>query len=199
MTPGRYLRLRRQAAGLGLDDLALPGLSVLAIERDARAPTDIEVQALTWSFRFSLTVLVSIARGVIPQICRECGCSEFDACDDGGGLGCRWDRGGPLLGVRGGEPASQAGAGGMTTRTMREDAANAAQQATTAVLDLLSIVRFGDGHRAQRDAHEAEGRLLRAIKLAMEITGFDPDEQERGALYRAITDYVSTLGEDAAE
>jgi hypothetical protein len=41
-----------------------------------------------------------------------------------------------------------------------------------------------------------ECHLLKAVKSAMEIAGFDPDEKERGQLYRAIANYVSTLGED---
>jgi hypothetical protein len=81
------------------------------------------------------------------------------------------------------------------TRQEKAAAAEAGQLACTATLDLLSIVRFGDG-QAARDAHEAEAHLLRAIKITMELAGFHPDEEERGALYRAIADYISTLGDD---
>jgi hypothetical protein len=84
----------------------------------------------------------------------------------------------------------------MSPGEMKEGAAMSAQLAATAVLDLLTILRFGDGHPARRDAHDAEGHLLKAVKSAMEIAGFNPDEKERGQLYRAIADYVSTLGED---
>lgn len=80
MTPGRYLRLRRETAELGIDELPIDGLSVIAIECDARPPTDMELWALGCAFRFDTTVLVSIARGVLPQVCRVCGCSELDAC-----------------------------------------------------------------------------------------------------------------------
>jgi hypothetical protein len=76
------------------------------------------------------------------------------------------------------------------------NAAKAAQLATTATLDLLTIVRFGDGEKGARDASEAESRLLRAAKLTMELAGFHPDEKERGELYRAIASYASTLRDD---
>jgi hypothetical protein len=76
------------------------------------------------------------------------------------------------------------------------NAAKAAQLATTAALDLLTIVRFGDGRKGALDASEAESRLLRATKLTMELAGFHPDEKERGELYRAISSYVSRLRDD---
>lgn len=75
-------------------------------------------------------------------------------------------------------------------------ATRAAQLATLATLDLLSIARFGDGEVGAADAHEAESRLLHAVRLTMELAGFHPDEQERGELYRAIASYTSTLSED---
>jgi hypothetical protein len=78
----------------------------------------------------------------------------------------------------------------------QETAAKAAQLATTATLDLLTIVRFGDGEKGASDASEAESRLLRAAKMAMEIAGFDPDEKERGELYRAIASYNLRLRDD---
>jgi hypothetical protein len=80
VTPGRYLRLRRQAAGLALETVPIDGVAMLAIERDVRAPTDLELWALSQAFDFDVPVLVSIARGVIPDICRGCGCSQWDPC-----------------------------------------------------------------------------------------------------------------------
>lgn len=94
VSPGGYLRLRRKAAGLGLDDLPIDGTAMLAIERGLRAPTDIEIWALSCAFRFDVAVLVSIARGVIPGLCRVCGCSELDACVENIAVGvdapCAW-------------------------------------------------------------------------------------------------------------
>jgi hypothetical protein len=94
MTPGRYLRLRRRAAGLRLDELPIDGTAMLAIERDLRAPTNIEAWGLACAFPFSTVVLVSIGRGLIPGLCRVCGCSEFDPCVEDVAIGvaapCAW-------------------------------------------------------------------------------------------------------------
>jgi hypothetical protein len=62
--------------------------------------------------------------------------------------------------------------------------------------DLLNIARFGDGEKGATDASAAEGHLLKAARCAMELAGFHPDEEERGKLYRAISNYVSTLGDE---
>lgn len=78
----------------------------------------------------------------------------------------------------------------------QEQAAIAAQNATAGVLDLLNIVRFGDGKKGSREAAEAEVHLLKAAKCSMELAGFDPDEKERGELYRALSTYIAPLGED---
>lgn len=79
-------------------------------------------------------------------------------------------------------------------RLDKKKAAVAAQVAAAGVVDLLNIVRFGDGESP--DAGSAEAHLLQAARLSMEISGFNPDETERSALYRALVEYVATLGED---
>jgi hypothetical protein len=84
----------------------------------------------------------------------------------------------------------------MTVDDVKGVAANAAQLATLAAADLLNIARFGDGEKGATDASAAEGHLLKAARCAMELAGFHPDEEERGKLYRAITNYVSTLGDE---
>jgi hypothetical protein len=90
VTPGRYLRLRRQAAGLGLADLPIRGLSALVIERDVRPATIIEVDELRCAFQFDTQILAAIGRGTIPRLCSVCGCSELDACWDELTGGCHW-------------------------------------------------------------------------------------------------------------
>lgn len=80
MTPGRYLRARRIAARLTIDQVAIPATAVLAIEHDCRRPTDAELCVLSWSFRFDLGVLCDLMRGRSPRLCRTCACSELDAC-----------------------------------------------------------------------------------------------------------------------
>jgi hypothetical protein len=89
VTPGRYLRLRRQAAAVRLSDLPI-GVSAVVIELDMRLPTDAEVAALRSAFRFDTALLAAIARGETPRICRVCGCSEIDACVGPRGTGCHW-------------------------------------------------------------------------------------------------------------
>jgi hypothetical protein len=84
--------------------------------------------------------------------------------------------------------------GSGTVKVDKDKAAVAAQTAAAGVIDLLNIVRFGDGKSP--DAPGAEAHLLKAARLGMEISGFDPDEAERGALYRTLVDYIATLGED---
>lgn len=66
---------------------------------------------------------------------------------------------------------------------IRREAADAAQSAAEMLLD----------HRAfplEAPLHE----ILRAARITLELAGFDPDERERGELYRAIVDYI---GEDS--
>jgi hypothetical protein len=90
VTLGSYLRLRRKAAGLTLEQLAIGGTAALAIERDLRLPTAAELVELRASYRFDTHLLLAIVRGANPPICRFCGCSELDACVGARGIGCHW-------------------------------------------------------------------------------------------------------------
>lgn len=92
MTPGRYLRLRRQAAGVNINDAGIPGVSMLAIERDLRLPAKDEIHALAKAFDFDRVLLMTIGCGLEPRLCRVCACSEWDACaSDLLGTGsCHW-------------------------------------------------------------------------------------------------------------
>ena len=108
MTPGRYLHLRRVAAGLSIDDVAarigteppVAGQSrvelVRAIEADQQPLTADVMDALRPVFVFDAIILVAlcaVAAGRqidLPAICRECGCSEWDACRLEGGRTCSW-------------------------------------------------------------------------------------------------------------
>ena len=94
MTPGRYLQLRREAAGLSIDGTVLDARDLAAIEADERAPTDIELQALIWSFPLSIGVLTSLAHNLQAR-CNGRGQHEAVAAESapcaGGGcqqLGC---------------------------------------------------------------------------------------------------------------
>lgn len=109
MTPGTYLRLRREAAGFTRDDLALCLDSTVPVS--ARSRTELLaliegdtavidagfVDALTdlyrvGRFRFDRHVLIILiarhagAEIAAPHVCRSCGCSWNDACEEG----CGW-------------------------------------------------------------------------------------------------------------
>jgi hypothetical protein len=105
LSPGTYLRLRRQAAGLTLEELAMApeilGYGSLAdalarleaLENDLCAPIDFDqVMALGDHFNFDPHVfvqLVAVRAGRLtpaPDVCRKCGCSWNDAC----GSSCAW-------------------------------------------------------------------------------------------------------------
>lgn len=111
LTPGAYLRHRRQAAMLSIGDVAgliqtFPRWSELdridwlgRIEADVEQPTLRTIVALRSCFSFDLDVLsdlVRIAHGApvdAPRLCRICACSERDACADPNathGHGCSW-------------------------------------------------------------------------------------------------------------
>ncbi len=113
MTPGTYLRLRREAAGLTRDEVGLvtdtvPKLCarvrsewIAAIE-DGIAPVSIDVAlAFQIAYPFDWDVLVKLcafqARLIdqAPPICAVCACSELDACVERDGEPCAWA--GPAL------------------------------------------------------------------------------------------------------
>lgn len=108
MTPGTYLRLRREAAGLSLDEVSLVtqtvpsvcarirGEWIAAIEQGI-VPVSIDVAlALQIAFPFDWDVLVKLcalqARLIdqAPRICAACACSEQDACTGHDGEPCEW-------------------------------------------------------------------------------------------------------------
>jgi len=107
-TPGAYIKMRRCAAGFSVADVAArlqaePHIDergrvewLELIEADAQPCALATIVALRRIFPFDLDVLVAlerIAQGSTetpPMICRICGCSELDACDEGFGHGCAW-------------------------------------------------------------------------------------------------------------
>lgn len=114
MSPGTYLRKRREAAGLELEDLALmldsvPAVSarsradlIANVERDAAPVTEdlmtailrlgdaLRIDPLIWIRLIDLAAGMDIAW---PKLCQSCACSEFDPCvHDVGGhqVACHW-------------------------------------------------------------------------------------------------------------
>lgn len=108
MTPGTYIKLRRTAAHLSIADVAAqiatePRIAEHAraewielIEADAVPAAFSTIVALGRTFSFDIEVLAyleAIAQGATfppPAICRICGCTDHDPCDDGFGDGCAW-------------------------------------------------------------------------------------------------------------
>ncbi len=105
ITPGEYLRRRREASGMTLDDVAAkistePRIDergrrdlIAGIEGGAIALTMAEAAALHAVFRFDPQVLVRLVppvTGDAPRLCRICACSERDACFDIDAGACFW-------------------------------------------------------------------------------------------------------------
>lgn len=108
LTPGSYLKHRRQAAHLSIVDVAhrigteprtaehSRGEWLELIEADAAPMTLTTIVALRQVFSFDIHVLWTleqIAQGVMiaaPQLCRICACSEWDACSSAHRVTCSW-------------------------------------------------------------------------------------------------------------
>lgn len=113
MTPGTYLRLRREAAALSIEDLALRidttvkvcarerGELLRLIEADVAAIGGDVVGALRdlralGAFDFDphvLWQLIALHAGAeiaAPAICGRCGCSKMDPCQDEHHQACAW-------------------------------------------------------------------------------------------------------------
>lgn len=110
ITPGTYLRLRREANGFTIADVAaMIGTTpfvdqearrqwLALIEADEMPAAPATIAALRGAFPFSIDVLHQLAEhhyGVgapaVPPICRICACTEWDACHDlATGDACGW-------------------------------------------------------------------------------------------------------------
>jgi transcriptional regulator with XRE-family HTH domain len=104
MSPGTYIRLRRQADGLTIDDLALMIGTVPADKHIARAEWIATIEqdilpvslssalALANELSIDLDVLGQLVEAHahrpadVPPICRACGCTDDRACRNG----CSW-------------------------------------------------------------------------------------------------------------
>jgi transcriptional regulator with XRE-family HTH domain len=103
MTPGTYLRTRREAAGLSIDNVAqlivqpwgelqISAAYIRQIEADNEtAEDDGSLELLRGAFRFDRYIYLQLAAGLpIPALCRVCACSWEDACDDEATGPCSW-------------------------------------------------------------------------------------------------------------
>jgi hypothetical protein len=124
MTPGTYLRKRREAAGLDLhqvaatlavlpwavrpastEDVVLLEKRLILAECGTHDLTPEQALLLRSVFRFDAEVYERLflchhagrANGLPrPDVCRGCGCSWHDACEDAG-VGCHWSAADPTL------------------------------------------------------------------------------------------------------
>lgn len=108
LTPGSYLKHRRQAAQLSIVDVAhrigteprtaehSRGEWLDLIEADAAPMTLTTIVALSQVFSFDIHVLWTlerIAQGeavAAPQCCRICACTDYDGCRSAHGVTCSW-------------------------------------------------------------------------------------------------------------
>lgn len=117
MSPGTYLRKRRESACLTIDDVALaiataPSIPALdraqwltSVERDDAPVEEHMIDALSAVHELPfdkhvLRILVAIARGETfdaPALCRVCACSWWDPCLCTDGGDCAWVPDDPAL------------------------------------------------------------------------------------------------------
>lgn len=100
MTPGTYIRLRREAAGLSIEQaeaaIAAGMLSapLAELEADTAMPRGMDGAVLSYAFAIDDMVLAALCAdqggGDQVRICRECGCSRNDPCEPRTGLFCAW-------------------------------------------------------------------------------------------------------------
>lgn len=88
MTPGQYIRLRREAAGLSIGDVmaVLAGGGLLSapledIERDQAAPSGMDAALLAWAYGLDDMIIARLKDGEPVQLCAACGCSTGFECD----------------------------------------------------------------------------------------------------------------------
>jgi hypothetical protein len=104
MTPAHYLRLRRAAAGITLDDAAAALAPRMADRRvayallrlwetDGVAGEPADVERLRGLYPLDVAVyrqLVEEPADRHPRICAGCGCTWNDACVDDQAVTCHW-------------------------------------------------------------------------------------------------------------
>lgn len=95
MTPGSYIRKRRQARRLShldiadsTDDLTMGDMR--DIEQDRTKPSSYQCGEIANIVGFPVHILQAILNGQNPRVCRKCACSEHDACLDEHDVPCHW-------------------------------------------------------------------------------------------------------------
>lgn len=157
LTAGGYLRLRREAYGLSLEEIA-NGLALAAsrpaflqrlkeIEADRDVATGHTLTALREFFSFSTTVYSNLAAGIPAgtALCRTCACSWNDPCGAGVHT-CSWIEA---------DLCSRCASGGkLTPRPEPVFPMRASDPHAIAMLSILAYLRLGyyDAARTELDA-----------------------------------------------
>jgi hypothetical protein len=81
VTPGAYLKLRREAADVSEAEAFAVVPSIREIEANQASLTITDLVKLEALFSFDARVLLDLAAEFPAEICRECGCSEADPCE----------------------------------------------------------------------------------------------------------------------
>lgn len=159
LTAGRYLRRRRWAAGLSVDEVAA-GYAVGAdrdafairlqrIEQDEDAAGPATLDRMAEIFHFDREIYRNLVAGLPAgtALCRECSCSWQDACR-GAPANCHWvepdlcSRCAPI------SPTQPAQADPSFTVSARDPHA-------IAILSILAFLRLGEWEQARRALDEA--------------------------------------------
>lgn len=88
MSPGQYIKLRREAAGMSIGDVmavlsdgGLLSAPLAEIEADQVAPSGMDAALLAWAFQIDDMIIARMKDGEPVQLCVVCGCSEGYECD----------------------------------------------------------------------------------------------------------------------
>jgi hypothetical protein len=178
ITAGTYLRLRREAQGLSLEEItagcALPANRAAflhrlhEIEGDRDVATGHTLAALRDCFAFSTAIYANLVAGVPAgaALCRACACSWNDPCGSGAHA-CHWVEPDLCSRCAAGSRAEKRAEPAFTLR--------ASDPHAIALLSILAYLRLGEDDAARRELESviADGARRRAGCAADQRAGQD--------------------------
>lgn len=96
MTPGAYIRLRREAAGMSIEQVevvtpaGMLSAPLAELEAGTAMPQGIDGAVLSHAFPIDDMAIAALVDGEPVRICRECGCSQRDPCEQRVDIFCGW-------------------------------------------------------------------------------------------------------------